>query len=348
MKKTIINILKIVIPVLLGVYISWYFWTGFDDKQKDDFIKVFKQADYFWVGLALIIGFISHWSRSVRWKYALKPLGYSPSTYNSYNAIMIGYIANIVVPRMGEASRAGVLKATDDIPFEKGFGSIVAERVIDVVCLGLVSGGALLFNLDKIDDLLNLASVIEANKSEGVTEPSTPWGLYILGGLFILGLTTFAILWFKKPNFKEKVKNFINGLKEGLVSIFKMEDRLPYLLHTLLIWTCYVAMFWVVFYALPFTSILSIDAIMAGFVAGTIGFIVVQGGIGTYPLMVGAVITFFRNPEVIAGGTIQGEDVGFGALVWASQTVLIVGLGLISLFLVQKTKKKKKTLIKEN
>ena len=80
MKKIIINVLKIVIPVILGIYISWYFWTGFDEEQKDDFVTVFKQANYFWVGLALVIGFISHWSRSVRWKYALKPLGYTPST----------------------------------------------------------------------------------------------------------------------------------------------------------------------------------------------------------------------------------------------------------------------------
>lgn len=342
MKKSIINVLKIVIPILVGIYICYYFWTSFDEQQKEDFVTVFKQANYAWVGLALIIGFISHWSRATRWKYALKPLGYEPSTFNSYNAIMIGYIANILVPRMGEASRAGVLKATDNVPFEKGFGSIVAERVIDVVCLAIVSGGALLFNIDKIDDLLNIASLI--NKAKPGEEASTPWGTYIFLGVVMLGVLGFLFLWFRKPQFKEKVKNFFIGLKEGLVSIFKMKDRIPYLAHTALIWICYLAMFWVVFYALPFTSELSVSAIMAGFVAGTIGFIVVQGGIGTYPIMVGAVITFFRNPEYLAEtGKPLGEDVGFGALVWASQTILIVGLGLVSLFLVQRTKNKNKT-----
>lgn len=344
MKKTLITILKIVVPIILGVYISWYFWTSFEEDQKEEFVDVFSRADYFWVFLALIIGFMSHLSRAMRWKYALKPLGYEPSTMHSYNAIMIGYVANILVPRMGEASRAGVLKATDDVPFDKAFGSIVAERVIDVICLAIASGSALLFNLDKIDDLLGLKAVIDENKTSQV-EPSTPWLLYSIAGVAIIGMISLVIVWFKVPSLKEKIIGFAKGLKEGLVSIFKMKDRIPYLLHTLNIWICYIAMFWVMFYSLDFTSELSIQAIMAGFVAGTIGFIIVQGGIGTYPLLVGAVITFFRAPEVIAMGEIQGEDVGFGALVWASQTVLIVVLGLISLVLVQQKKKKLKAAL---
>lgn len=344
MKKILITTLKIVIPVLLGIYISWYFWTSFDDDQKAEFIDVFSRANYFWVFLALVIGFMSHLSRAIRWKYALKPLGYQPSTYNSYNAIMIGYIANIIVPRMGEASRAGVLKATDDVPFDKGFGSIVAERVIDVICLGIAAGSALLFNLDKVDDLIGLKDVINQAK-DGEPVDQTPWLLYILVGLVVVGAIGFVVVWFKMPALKEKIISFLKGLKEGLVSIFKMKDRVPYLLHTLNIWVCYVGMFWVVFYALPFTAELSPKAIMAGFVAGTIGFVIVQGGIGTYPLMVGAVITFFRAPEVIAAGEIQGEDVGFGALVWASQTALIVILGLLSLVLVQQKKKKLKATV---
>jgi glycosyltransferase 2 family protein len=341
-KSSLIKILKIVIPILVGVYICWYFWTSFDEEQKQDFFLVFKQANYFWVGLALILGFISHWSRAKRWKYALRPLGHNPSTYNSYNAIMIGYIANIVVPRMGEASRAGVLKTTENVPFEKGFGSIVAERVIDVICLALISGTALLINLDKIDDMLHLADVVNANNQQKGVEQGFPWGKVIFLSLFIIGTLGLIWLWVKKPNFKEKVTNFLKGLKEGLFSIFKMKEKWQYLGFTALIWVCYVSMFWVVFFALPFTSVLSVDAIMVGFVAGTIGFIVVQGGIGTYPILVGIVVTFFRNPEYLAiEGKPLGEDVGFGALVWASQTILIVALGLISLFLVQRSKKRK-------
>ncbi|MFT5602928.1 MAG: hypothetical protein ACI9N1_003190 [Flavobacteriales bacterium] len=341
MKKTIINILKIIIPLFLGVYIFWYFWSSFDAQQKQDFFNVFKEADYFWVAIALVIGFISHWSRAVRWKYALKPMGYAPSTFNSYNAIMIGYIANILVPRMGEASRAGVLQTTEKVPFTKGFGSIVAERIIDVICLGIIAGSAFLFNVDKIYEFINLTQT----KKESTGETGMSIWLIIAICVFVLGGLGFIYLYRTKPKFKEKFLGFFKGLMEGLFAIFKMKDRVPYLLHTVLIWTCYVGMFWVVFFATDFTKDLPISAVMIGFVAGTIGFIVTQGGIGTYPIMVGAVITFSSNPELLVESGLDGilgKHFGFGGLVWASQTVLIVILGLISLVSVQISKKKSK------
>lgn len=336
MKKTIINILKIVVPLLLGLYIFWYFWSSFDQIQKDNFVTVFKEADYFWVFIALIIGFISHLSRAMRWKYSLKPLGHEPSTFNSYNAIMVGYIANIIVPRMGEASRAGVLKATDNVPFDKGFGSIVAERVIDVICLGIITGTAFLFNYDKVFELIDI--IKEPNK-EAATEGGIST-LMLFGLVAIIGLVAFVILLKVKPQFKDKIKDFLLGLKDGFLSILKMKDRVPYIMHTLIIWSCYVGMFWVVFLATDFTNDLPPSAIMIGFVAGTIGFIITQGGIGTYPIMVGSVVTFYRTPELLLDSGATGQDVGFGMLVWASQTILIVVLGLTSLALVQKKKKK--------
>ncbi len=336
MKKSIINVLKIVVPLLLGLYIFWYFWSSFDEVQKDNFIKVFKEADYFWVFVALVIGFISHLSRAIRWKYALKPLGHQPSTFNSYNAIMVGYIANIVVPRMGEASRAGVLKATDNVPFDKGFGSIVAERVIDVICLGIITGTALLFNFEKVFELYEiLKEPKKTAESEGGIST-----LMILGIIATVGLIAFVILLKVKPQIKDKLKEFVKGLKDGFLSILKMKDRVPYIVHTLIIWGCYVGMFWVVFFTTDFTKGLPASAIMIGFVAGTIGFIITQGGIGTYPIMVGSVVTFYRTPELLLESGATGQDVGFGMLVWASQTILIVVLGLVSLALVQKKKKK--------
>lgn len=336
MKKTIINILKIIVPLLLGLYIFWYFWSSFDQEQKDNFIQVFQEADYFWVFAALVIGFISHLSRAMRWKYALKPLGHQPSTFNSYNAIMVGYIANIVVPRMGEASRAGVLKATDNVPFDKGFGSIVAERVIDVICLGIITGTALIFNFDKVHELyLILKEPKQSAEADGGISM-----LMILGVVAIVGLIGFFVLLKVKPQLKDKIKKFLMGLKDGFLSILKMKDRVPYIMHTLVIWVCYVGMFWVVFFATDFTKELPASAIMIGFVAGTIGFIITQGGIGTYPIMVGSVVTFYRTPELLLTSGASGQDVGFGMLVWASQTILIVVLGLTSLALVQKKKKK--------
>lgn len=343
MKKRVFNILKIVLPVLLGFYICWYFWTSFDEKAKVAFVDVFKEANYFILFISLLIGLVSHLSRAYRWKYMLRPLGFEPSLKNSYNAIMIGYIANMVVPRMGEASRAAVLKGTDNVPFDKGFGTIVAERVIDVLCLAIVAGIAVLINFDNMDDLLKLAEGINDPNSE--VAQSTPWLKYSIFGAIGLGMVGFVFLYFTKPAFKQKFLGFVRGFIAGIKTIFTMKDRWGYLLHTVIIWTCYVSMFWITFYAWDETKLMTADGILSAFIAGTIGFIIVQGGIGTYPIMVGAVLTFFLAQQGLEATPERvSSHIGFGALVWATQTLLIVFLGLLSLGMVQVGKKKKADL----
>lgn len=339
MKKKIFNILKIVLPILLGIYICWYFWNSFDQEAKEAFVNVFKEANYPILFISLIVGFVSHMSRAYRWKYMLRPLGYEPALKNAYNAIMIGYIANIIVPRMGEASRAGVLKGTDGVPFDKGFGTIVAERVIDVLCLGIVSGIAVLINLDNMDNLFALATKVTETKPG--EEASTPWVMYTILGVLALGFLAFVIIFLKNATFRARFRGFVKGFIDGLKSIFTMKDKWPYLFHTLLIWTCYVTMFWITFYAWEGAQNMPVDGILSAFIAGTIGFIIVQGGIGTYPVMVGIVLTFFLTPEFLeTEGKAMPSHIGFGALVWATQTLLIVFLGLISLAMIQKGKKK--------
>jgi len=343
LKKKIFNILKVIIPILLGVYLCWYFWSGFDEEARDAFFGVFKEANYFILFVSLAIGLASHISRAHRWRYMLRPLGHKVPLKNTYNAIMIGYIANMVVPRMGEASRAAVLKGTDGVPFDKGFGTIVAERVIDVLCLGIVVGIAVLINFDNMDDLLKLAEGIDST-SETAT-PSNPWIKYIIFGLIGAGFLGFLYVYIKKPKFKKKFLGFVNGFVDGIKTIFTMKDRWGYLLHTIIIWTCYISMFWITFYAWDETSLMTGDGILSAFIAGTIGFIIVQGGIGTYPIMVGAVLTFFLAQQGLeATPERMSSHIGFGALVWATQTLLIVFLGLLSLGMVQVNKKKKANL----
>lgn len=336
MKKKLINTLKIIIPVFIGIYIMWYFWSSFDEKAKEAFVNVFKEANYSILALSLVIGLASHLSRAYRWKFMLRAIGYEPPFKNLYNAVMIGYIANIVVPRMGEASRAGVLKGTDNVPFEKGFGTIIAERVIDVAALGIITGIALLMNIDRLDELLALANGLKKDNPEA----GIAWGKIIFFSLIGIGVFTAAFLYLKKPIFRAKVRSFIKGFIDGMKTIFTMKDKWHYLLHTTIIWVSYVAMFWITFYSLDRTSAMPVAGIMAAFISGTIGFIITQGGIGTYPIMVGAVVTFFLSPDKMTDlSSIEvSTDIGFGALVWSTQTVLIVVLGLSSLFLVRKAK----------
>ena len=342
MKKKIFNILKVIVPLLLAVYLCWYFWNSFSENERVAFIDVFKESNYFILFISILIGLISHISRAIRWRYMLKPLGYEPPLLNAYNAIMIGYVANLIVPRMGEASRAAVLKGTDDVPFDKGFGTIVAERVIDFLCLAIVAGIAMLINLDNMGDLISLANDISAPKPG--TEAGLPWIKIIVFGVIGVGFLGFVFLYLTKPAFKAKFLGFVKGFIIGLKTIFTMENKWAYLFHTCLIWACYVYMFWITFYAWDETSDLSPDVILSAFIAGTIGFIIMQGGIGTYQLLVASVLTFYVAPEVLVSGTVLPEFFGFATLVWATQTVLTVFLGLLALGMVQVNKKKKANL----
>ncbi len=346
MKKIVLNILKIGIPILVAIYICWYIWSGYTTEQKLNFIQVFKNADYFYIFLALVVGLISHLSRAHRWRYMLRSMGYNVSLKASFHATMIGNIVNIILPRVGEVSRAGVLKATDNVPVDRGFGTIVAERVVDMVCLLIVGSIALLINYDNISTLLSIGDKINLTQPAANGEESVPYFQYMFFGIIALGAIVLLVLIKTKSNFKDKVFQFIKGTWEGLLSIFKMKDRWAYLFHTVIIWTSYVVMFWVPFYALDYTSNLPTEAIMAAFVAGTIGFVVVQGGLGVYPIMVGSVITFFRDPDYFerTGQIVSSKDSGFGTLIWITQTAAVVIFGVYALISVQRTKKKRKAI----
>lgn len=338
MKNIIINSLKITIPLLLGVYVGWYFWDQFSDSERKQFYGIFNRADYFILVLSLLVGFLSHLARAKRWLYALKPMGYQPSLWRSYHAIMVGYIMNIIFPRLGEASRAGVLLKTDNIPFQKSFGSIVSERILDMLCLVLVGGTALLINMDQISDLLDVAKNMSPASSSSDSVSVGKWISYVILITILITIIGVVFLYFNKPSFKEKVKSFIHDFLEGIKSLFKMKEVFQYIGLTFSIWICYVIMFWIPFFSLPEYSSLGADAVLSTFILGTIGFIVVQGGVGTYPVMVGIGITYFLNKtELIENGP-MAEHIGFGTLIWATQTVLMVVLGLVSLFQANRLK----------
>jgi len=339
LKDYLLKFLKIVLPVCLGIYICWYFWNTFNDEAKTAFFDVFKEADYFILSLSLLVGLFSHYARAKRWLYVLKPMGYKPSLFNSFNSIMIGYIMNIVIPRMGEASRAGVLTATDNVPFEKGFGSIVTERFIDLICLMIICGIALIINLDNLDDLYMLAERINSSSDGSASATSIITNITVI--VLAVGFLALVLLWLFNKKVKAKINKLILGFITGLKSIFLMKDSGMYLLYTFYIWAAYVLMFWIPFYAWGDLYNMPLDGMLSAFIMGTVGFIIVQGGLGLYPIMVGIVITFYMHPEFIENNEqiAMPEHIGFGALLWVTQTMLVVLIGLFSFLMVRKAKK---------
>ena len=145
------KILKIIIPLILGGFLVWYSLTI---VSPSELIQYFKDANYWWIALGLVFGILSHLSRAYRWKFLLEPLGYKPKFLNSTLAVLVAYLMNIFLPRAGEVTRAAVMSNYEKIPFEKGFGTIVAERIADLIMMLIIISITLLIQFDFIWELL--------------------------------------------------------------------------------------------------------------------------------------------------------------------------------------------------
>ena len=321
MKKAIITALKIIIPLGIGGYLTWFFISELSDDQLAKMVDSFFMADYMYLFLGLIVMLLSHMSRAYRWKYMLQPLGYQPTFSKMYHSVMIGYLINLTVPRSGEVARAGYYaKYEKDAKFDRVFGTIVVERIIDVVMLGIV----VLITSYLQKDLETFNEISE----KGQSESSIPgWVYYLIIGIGIAGL----ILVFAIKPLKEKVLNLIKGVFEGVKTILKLKQRTAYIAHTLFIWVCYLATIWLCSFAIPETANLSVNAVFAAFTVGAIAISASPGGLGLYPLMVSAVLGDLYG--------IQNAE-SFSILAWTFLTAFTIVAGLISLFALPFTNKK--------
>lgn len=228
--------------------------------------------------------------------------------------VMIAYLANLGVPRSGEFLRATALTSYENVPFEKGFGTIVTERVIDVIMLLLIISIALLLQTNFILNYLE------------------QYGFNLMFSIAILciGIVGLIVLLriIRKANqgLLLKIKLFLEGMLQGLSSILKMKHKWPFILHTFFIWICYVGMFWAIKFAIPETSQLGISELLIAFVAGAFAMMVFPGGLGGYPVFVSAALVLF--------GISSNSGNAFGWIMWIAQTLMIVVLGAISFVLL--------------
>ena len=304
-KKT----LKIIIPLLFGGGLVWYLFTIIPPKTL---LEYFKNANYWWIALGLFFGILSHLSRAYRWKFMLEPLGYKPRFINSTLAVLIGYFVNLAIPRAGEVSRASVMTNYEGIPFEKGFGTIVAERIADLIMMFLIIGITLLIQFDFIIKLL--------------TKNVDP----IKMGLSLIVFVGVAFLFYSyvrksTTGLGLKIKTFVKSLIEGVTSIFRMKDKWAFIFHTVFIWVMYILMFWATIPAINGLEV-PFGGILVGFIAGGFSIAATNGGIGLYPLAVAGAFTLFGVPEE--------PSTAFGSVMWAAQTAMIIIFGGLSFLLM--------------
>lgn len=312
MNKKIKNIFLIILPIALGVFLIGYSLTHLSTEDINSIKSSFKTADYKWVILSVIMGALSHLSRAYRWNYLLEPLGYKPRFGNSVMAVFIAYLLNLVVPRSGEIARAGTISEYDKIPFDKAFGTIVAERIADVIMLvGIISVAFLLQS-----ELIGQYLLPDLDKGSLIIKIS----ILVLGPIF--GILFYFNFRNSKNKFIAKTIRIINGLIDGIKSIYKMKRKNSFIFHTLLIWGLYVLMFYVVTFALPETTGLSWGAVIVGFVVGSLSISLTNGGLGTYPIFVASAITLY--------GVEHNPALAFGWIMWTAQTMMVILLGGLS------------------
>lgn len=310
MGNSLKKILKIGVPIAFGLFLVWYSYNSTTPEERKQIIHYISNASPFWVTLSVVMAILSHISRAIRWKYLLEPLGYRPKTLNSILIVLISYFANLGIPRSGEILRATALTTYEKVPFEKGFGTIVTERVIDLLMLLLIVMVTLVLQTD----------IILAFLDEKGVNIIGAIGILLVGivGLF---LATYIIRKSKSP-FASKLKTFLNGLLDGVLSLFKMKKKWPFIFHTLFIWVAYVGMFWVIKHTVAETTSLSLSELLVAFVAGAFAMSTTNGGIGLYPIAVSAALGIFGISSV------SGD--AFGWIMWIAQTLMVVVFGTIS------------------
>lgn len=309
MNISIKKVLKIVLPLAFGGFLVWY---SLYDIDTDEFIGYFKNANYLWISLGLFFGVLSHLSRAYRWKFMLEPLGYKPAFANSTMAVLVAYLVNLTIPRAGEASRAAVMANYENIPFEKGFGTIVAERIADLVMMLTIVTITLFVQFDFIFDLLS--------------KNFDPLKIGI--GLVVLGIGFFFFTRYIKNSTSGvglKIKTFVTGLIEGVMSIFQMKKRWAFIFHTVFIWAMYVAMFWATIPAIEGLQV-PFGAVLIGFIAGGFSIAATNGGIGLYPVAVTGAFLLF--------GISEEPSKAFGWVMWTTQTAMIIIFGGLSFLLL--------------
>lgn len=312
MNKKIKKTFFLILPIILGVFLIWIYINKFSHEQLNEIKNNIKNANYYWILLSLFFGILSHLSRAYRWNFMLEPLGYKPRFANSIMAVLVAYLLNLVIPRSGEIARAATMTKYEDIPFEKAFGTIVAERISDIFMLLLILAVVFFYQTDLIISYFS---------------NSNPTRKIILFSLFILVFILF-VKFIKKSNhpISKKIKTFISGLIEGIGSIFKMKKKWAFIFHTIFIWSMYIAMFWAVTFTIPATSHLSFEAVLVGFISGAIAMSITNGGFGAYPVFVAGALSLYGVP--------QEAGASFGLLMWISQTIMVLVFGGLSFILL--------------
>jgi uncharacterized protein (TIRG00374 family) len=323
MKSAFKTSLKVIIPLILTILIVWYVSGLFDFEKVKDKLE---QADYSWVAITIGISLLAHLSRAYRWNLLIEPLGYEPPLGKTFLAVMVGYFGNIFIPRMGEVLRCVVLNRIDKVPFNSSLGTVVAERVIDFLCLLMLIGISLLLEFERFSILISKLFTAK-EKTGGMMSNNN----FIIIASFLSIILIIVFYFFRKVLFQSSffigLKKFVLGIWEGVISVRRMKRKWSFILHTFIIWICYYLMTYLIFFSLPATANLSPLAGLVILIVGGLGMSApTQGGIGAFHYLVAGALQLFY-------GLTEEDGVAYALVIHTSQLITVLVVGLVSLII---------------
>lgn len=324
MKTNLKNFAAVFIPILLGAGLTYYTYISFSDEQRDQMQGYFANANYNFVLISLFWATMGYVFRAYRWKYTLNKIGVESNFTLNFFAVSVGYFVNLTIPRSGEVSRALIIKKYQNAAFDKVFGTIIAERIVDFAILLLFIFLAIAIEFDTLKNFLLL--YIPITKL-----------IILLSICTVLFISALLIYKYSKLKFILVLKSKVEGLKEGAMSVWHLPNKWPFLFYTLLIWTTYILMFYFTTYSLNATKSITLGAILVSFIIGSLTIAFTNGGFGFFPVLIAEILFLYSVPKE--------AGVAFGWIVWISQLVVTVCYGVLGFAFLPMFKNKLKQVI---
>lgn len=333
MNKRLVSIIKFLFFLGLGVFIVWWSLHQIPDEKWGEFKHSLETAHFWLLVPVFFILSLSHIVRALRWRILMLPMGYTPSFLNTFFAVMIGYLANLAVPRLGEVLKCTLLAKYEKVPAEKLVGTIVAERAIDVISLGLVFALALISQFDIVGEF---GSQLGKQLFENNAGRFSWMKLGIVTGILLVIFAAIKIWFYQFAHLRIVIlfKKILKGIWEGLISIKKLKQKGLFIFYTLSIWSLYIAGTWVGLMATDGTAHLGLKDALSALAFASIGMIITPGGIGAYAYFLAKVLEKSNIPFELgfANGTLQ----------WFAQFLIVVIVGSFCMGLLPFYNKMKK------
>jgi glycosyltransferase 2 family protein len=320
LKNVVLKIIKFLFFLAIGGFIFWLIYKDQDIERIKQVLK--NDVNYFWIVVSLLIGLFSHISRTIRWGLMIKPISHKPRLINTFLSVMVGYLMNMAIPRMGEISRCGVLARHEKISFTKLLGTVVAERAVDMVSLLVL---LLIVVVSQFTQMLRFLGENPEIEAKVIALFTSPFLIIALAVIFIAAFVFRKAM--KNTLVWKKTTGVLLNLKEGFVSIKSIDKKGWFIFHSIAIWVLYYLMLYSVFFAFDFTANLGPVAALTTFVLASFGMVApVQGGIGAWHFMAIESLALY--------GVANENAVIFAFVAHASMTVMIIILGIISLLIL--------------